>query len=85
MLIQKNLKKTIAISEAISTFIVLPSMFFHLYLFCEKFQLQTVRNWHAPILLKRFSPLQYHFQGIYEVYSVNASDQLTATAYSPKN
>ena len=28
MLIQKNSKKTIAISEAISTFIVFPSMYF---------------------------------------------------------
>ena len=52
MLIQKNSKKTIAISEAISTFTVLPSMYFHLYLFCEKFQLQTVHNWLASISVK---------------------------------
>ena len=44
----------------------------------------AVHNWHAPILLKPFSLLQCHFQWIYEVYSVDARDQLTATAYSPK-
>ena len=81
----KKFKQTIAISEAISTFIVFPSKcIFHLYLFCEKFQLQTVHNWHAPILLRPFSLLQCHFKWICEVYSVDARDQLTATAYSPK-
>ena len=63
MLIQKNSTKTIAVSEAMSTFIVFPSMYF-----ASLFVLREISTSNSPQLacvhsvLKRFSLLHCHFQ-----------------------
>ena len=74
MLIQKISKKTIAISEAISTSVVFPSMYFP-----SLFVLREISTSNSPQLA-----CVHSVKATCEVYSVDARDQLTAIAYSPK-